>query len=100
MSFDLYWEKGIEFVIDPDDTLSYTFIWSDWLAEGATIATYEIVSSAGVTVEDSAIEGSTISVSVSGVALGARETVTCRVTTAETIPQQADRSITLRGVTL
>ena len=100
MSYQLLWQRGMEFLIDPDDELQYTFDWTDWLSTGAAIDSYTIIASDGVTVIDDAGTGTQVSVYVGGVAAGARETITCRVVTDETIPQQADRTIKLRGVEL
>jgi hypothetical protein len=93
------WYKGIEFEIDPDATLTYSFNWNDWLDDGAGIDSYSIiVDEDDVTVTDVTQAGGIVSLSISGVAEGARVPVTCRITTDEAAPQTDDRTISIVGV--
>ena len=98
MSDGIEWQDGLEFTIDPNATLSYSFNWADWLPVGAGIASYTIVYDADdVTVEADSEDAGIVSVLVSGVALGARAELTCRITTDESAAQTDDRSIILVG---
>jgi len=94
------WAQGLEFDIDSNDRLSYTFDWTEWLETGVGIASYTIVASSGVTVDNDAADGLLVSVQVSGVAVNSRESVTCRIVTDESASQQVDRTIYLRGKNL
>lgn len=95
----ILWYPGIEFTIDPNATLAYSFDWSDWLDNDAKIDSFAIIASAGVTVVSSASNeaGTVVSVLLSGVANYARESVTCRITTDEAAAQIDDRTINIIG---
>ena len=98
MSDGVEWYKGIEFTIDPDAALSYSFDWTDWLAVGAGIASFEIIADEDdITIGDFAEDDGVVSVILSGVAAGARVPVTCRITTDEGSPQTDDRTIYMVG---
>ena len=100
MSDGVEWYKGIEFVIDPDAELAYSFDWTDWLPTGAAIDSYSIVyDSDDVTVENITEALGVVSLIASGVVEGARVPVTCRITTDESAPQTDDRTIYLLGET-
>ena len=92
------WVEDIEFVIDPDAVLTYSFDWSRWLETGVEIAAFEIIADdEAVTVENVVQEDGVVSLSISGVAAGAKVPVTCRITTDEAVAQTDDRTIIMIG---
>jgi len=94
------WSRGMTKDIDADAELKYSFDWTDWLPSGAAIDSYDITYTDGVTIDQEAINGAgtIVSFRASGVALGARERVTCQIVTDEAVPQTDERSIVLIGV--
>jgi len=92
------WVEDIEFVIDPDAVLTYSFDWSRWLETGVEIAAFEIIADdEAVTVENVVEADGVVSLSISGVAAGAKVPVTCRITTDEAVAQTDDRTIIMIG---
>jgi hypothetical protein len=92
------WVEGLELVIDPDATLTYSFRWSSWLETGVEIAAYEIIADdEQVTIENVVEADGVVSLSISGVAAGAKVPVTCRITTDEAVAQTDDRTIIMIG---
>ena len=75
------WRPGLRIDIDPNARKDYTFDFSAWLPEDRTILDYEILSSAGITVEQqsSSEDNTEVTVWVSGVERGELETVTVRI---------------------
>ena len=92
------WESGLTYEIGPLEILTYTFNFTDCFASPAVVSSYTIYPSDGVTLIEDAREDGFISVSVSGVAVGHKESIGCRVTSDEAIPQTAYRSFYLTGV--
>jgi hypothetical protein len=74
------WKANTRIDIDPDAKKDYTFDLAAFVPTGVTISSYTIVASVGVTVTDDTRNGTEITFWVSGVAEGATETVTVRVT--------------------
>jgi hypothetical protein len=92
------WVEDIEFVIDPGSTLTYSFDWSRWLETGVEIAAFEIIADdEAVTVENVVEADGVVSLSISGVAAGAKVPVTCKITTDEAVPQTDYKSIIMIG---
>lgn len=77
---------------DPDAVLDYAFDWSDWLAEGETISSHQILVD-GVTLDSDSRAGDIVVAWLSGGTTGFAS-ATCRVTTSEA--RTDDRTITLR----
>jgi hypothetical protein len=76
---------------DPDAQLDYRFDWSDWLAEGETISTRQVVVDGTATVDPVTDDGSTVTAWVSDAEGPVR--LTCRITTNQ--GRTDDRSIRL-----
>lgn len=82
------------YVHDPDAHLDYLYDWTDWLAEGDTIAASEWIVPDDLTADDESFTDTTATVWISGGTAGSNYTVTNRVTTAA--GRIDDRSITLK----
>jgi hypothetical protein len=92
------WVEDIELVIDPDATLTYSFRWTRWLETGVEIAAYEIIADdEQVTIANVVQANGVVSLSISGVAAGAKVPVTCRITTDEAVAQTDDKTIIMVG---
>lgn len=83
---------------DPDASVVYTWDWTDWLEDAATIDSFAIAvegPDALLTVDNDAISGASKMVTMRLVAgtVGKRYRVRCRITTDETPAQIDDRSI-------
>ena len=66
---------------DPSASLDYLFQWGDYLAGGETISSYAITADDGITIDSDSIDGSDITVWVSGGLAGFVYTVTCEIVT-------------------
>lgn len=64
---------------DPDAVLDYEFDWSQWLADGETIAS-KTVTVTGVTLDSSSSDATSVVAWVSG-GSDSYATVACRITT-------------------
>lgn len=69
------------FVKDPNDVLDYLWDWSDWLATGETIATSQMIPTAGITVDSAPSTDTTATAWLSGGTAGVNAQVTNRITT-------------------
>lgn len=76
---------------DPDATLDYSVIWTDWLAEGDSIVNAAAIADDGITLGADALNGSVHTIWLSGGTPGLRYRVTSRVTSAQ--GRTDDRSI-------
>lgn len=81
------------FTKDPDDTLDYTFDWTNWL-NGDQIASLTAIPSPGITVNNTAFSSSSTTVWISGGTAGLPYSVTHRITTLG--GRQKDLTMTLR----
>jgi hypothetical protein len=79
---------------DPDATLDYAIDWSDWLANGDTIATSTWILPDGLTEETSALASPITTIWVSGGEEPQSYTLVNRITTSTGL--QDDRTIILR----
>jgi hypothetical protein len=92
----ILWKPKLRINIDPDARKDFTFDFSDFVSESdVSIDTHEIVHGDGVTVDDSTNSDTEVTFWVSGVAEGATETVTVRVTLSTGLVN--DYSLTFRG---
>jgi hypothetical protein len=90
------WKPNLRIRIDPDARKDFTFDFSDFVSESdVTIVTHEIVHGDGVVVDDSTNSDTEVTFWVSGVAQGATETVTVRVTLSTGLVD--DYSLNFRG---
>ena len=78
---------------DPDATLDYSWDWSQWLQNGETIASAQIIADVGITVGSTTTGVATVVAWLSGGTVGQTYTVTCRVTTSNTPARIDDWSI-------
>jgi hypothetical protein len=82
-------------LIGPDETLNYTFDWSDSLGEATIIGSTWLISPAGPTFQNTTYSDTTATCYVTGCEEGEVYRLTNRIeTTAETTEE---RSLTLRG---
>ena len=90
------------FIKDPDAVLDYKWDWKaltngtgldDWLGEGETISSFNVIAPAGITLDSSTLTDSNTSVVawLSGGSLGRTYTITCQVVTTD--DREDDRSI-------
>jgi hypothetical protein len=84
-----------DFTKDPDAVLDWKFDWSDWLADGETLASHSVTAAEGLTVDSSSLTDTNTSVTawLSGGTAGKRYAVTCRVVTSAS--RTDDRTITV-----
>jgi hypothetical protein len=68
------------YLLDPDAALDFRFDWSTWLGDAEEISSHTVTSTAGLTVDTSTTDGSTVTAWVSGGEIG-NQTVSCLVTT-------------------
>lgn len=83
----------MNFTKDPDSTLDYTFDWSDWLADGETIASQTVDTETGLTEESIAASSSAVTVWVSGGTVGNQYSVACKITTDNNPARVDERTI-------
>lgn len=85
-------------LIDPSDKLDFSIDWSDWLDSGVSIAGAAVWSiyPTGPILESPTNTTSLTTIFVSGCQLGISYELTCKITTDASVPQEAERSITLR----
>lgn len=86
------------YVKDPNSKRVVTFTWADDLDDGVTFAASEFVIDGPdneLTQDNDSDSGLTASVRLIGGTLGKRYTLTHRITTDETPPQEDDESITV-----
>lgn len=86
---------------DPDETLDYSFDWSDVLESNEVIKTDQVLVPDGLTLQESAKSDAVIVAWISGGTINETYRVTCRITTAmaddaSTDLRTYDRSIYLR----
>lgn len=85
---------------DPDAVLPYTVDWSAWLdsftGTTPTIASHVIEADAGVTVESSTNDDTSVTAVISGGTAGEDYEVTFRAVLSSGPPYQDDRTIHLR----
>lgn len=104
---DITVPPGATLVQDPDAAIVRVFDWSDWLGPGAQIAsatvTLDPARSDGTDLtidQDAIVDVDNRSVQVrfraAGGTVGKKYLVTCHIETDEAIPQEDDRSITIR----
>ena len=68
---------------DPDDIDNFSWDWSDELATGETILTRAFPDPpAGITIDNSAIDGGKVTATLSGGTAGESYDLTCRITTS------------------
>jgi hypothetical protein len=68
---------------DPDSVLDWVWDWSDWLAEGETIVSHEVLPDVGMTVDSSNVADGVVIAWLSGGEAGKSYTVTVRITTSQ-----------------
>ena len=83
-----------DFLKDPDATLDYVFDWTDWLADGETIASHDIDTPTGITNEQDSELNGLITVWLSGGTAGSEYVVGCEITTS--VGRVDERSIRLK----
>lgn len=71
------------FTADPDSLLDYSVDWSQWLADGETIASYNITVESGITLSSDSENDGVVTVWLTGGTAGRRYDVTCQITTSE-----------------
>lgn len=79
---------------DPDAVLDYQWDWSNWLAEGDTISSYDIDEDTGITVDSSSNDDDSVTVWLSGGTAGENYTVRCEIVTSD--GRTDERSILIR----
>ena len=77
---------------DPNAVLDYSWDWTAWLDTGETITSHTLIPT-GVTVESSAVVGSSVVAWISGGTAKSTASVTCRITTSD--GRTDDRTMTL-----
>lgn len=88
------------FVKDPDAILDFHFDWTDWLVNGDTILTSQIIASAGITVGDGVLAPvpsfttTNTTYWLAGGTAGKPYTITNRITTSQ--GRTDDRTMTIR----
>ena len=79
---------------DPDEDLDYTWDFTDVLASGETISSYEMLPQSPIELHDVSQSSLAVTAYVSpGGAIGQSYDVTCRVTSSATPPRVYDRTI-------
>lgn len=84
---------GFSAVQDPQAVKQYTMDWSDWLGDGETITAATVTAEAGITVDTSNNDTTSVTFKLSAGVLGSRPKVTCHITTSA--GQQDDRTLTV-----
>lgn len=85
-------------LIDPDDKLDFTISLADWLDNGVLISgtpTWTIFPT-GPTIGDQTNTTTAATIFMSGAALGVTYLLQCEIVTNASVPQTAERTITLR----
>ena len=73
-----------QYLHDPHSDLDYTWDWSDWLVDGDSGSSYEIIdASVDLTLGAQAITATAYTRWIEGGTVGELYPVTCRITTAE-----------------
>lgn len=75
------WKDNLLIQRDDDSVLDYVFVWSAWL-NGDTIQSHTVAADAGINVDSSVSDDSTVTVWLSGGVPGTKYAVTVQVTTA------------------
>lgn len=78
----MQWYAGLVVERDPNSVLDYRWELSDWVDQGDSIASHQVVADTGITVESSTNDTDSVTVWLSGGTLGAVYAVTVRVTTS------------------
>jgi hypothetical protein len=91
------WKPNLRIDVDPDSRKDFTFDFAEWLPEGRTIVTHEVIASETVTIDQDTREDAEVTFWVSDVPEGATETVTVRITLDTDPVFSDDFSIRFRG---
>lgn len=72
---------------DPDAVLDYTWDWSSWLNDGATIDTGSVTVDSGLTVSSTTTTATTVTAVLSTDGTLGRRNATCHITTTDGLTQ-------------
>lgn len=71
------------YIKDPAARLDYTWDWSAWLATGETIATHVVDTPAGITLDTSTADATSVTAWLTGGELGRNHAVPCTITSSQ-----------------
>jgi hypothetical protein len=81
-------------VKDPNTIIDRAVNWVNWLATGDSLATKTVTADSGLTVDSSAISGTSVTARLSGGTVGKDYNVLYRITT--TLGESDDQTITIK----
>ena len=85
----------MRFVKDNDAILDFAVDWSDWLAAGEVITSYQLRPSTGITINSHSQAAGVVTMWLSGGEVGRNYTVGCLITTNSTPARTDERTITI-----
>ena len=93
------WFPGLTIEVDPDSTLHWAWVCTDWPSRDQPVESYQVIPVDGAQVLSQSMDdaGRHITLQIAGPAEGEKVGVTVRATTAGQTPDTDDRTVWFRG---